>query len=72
MPLGLSFLKGTIMAENPVLLTKEGLAKLEKELAELTTVRRFEVAEPIRPAKELARAQHNPAYDDDNNEEAFV
>ena len=71
-PLSLSFLKGTIMAEKPVLLTKEGLAKLEKELAQLTTVRRPEVADRIRQSKELASAQNNAEYDDAKNEQAFV
>ena len=60
------------MAEKPVLLTKGGLAKLEKELAQLTTVRRAEVAERIRQSKELASAQNNAEYDDAKNEQAFV
>ena len=71
-PLSLSFLKGTIMAEKPVLLTKEGLTKLEKELEQLTTIRRPEVADRIRQSKELASAQNNAEYDDAKNEQAFV
>jgi len=59
-------------AENPVLLTQEGLAKLEQELEHLKGVRRPEVAERIRQAKELASTQNNAEYDDAKNEQAFV
>ena len=60
------------MADNPVLLTEEGLKKLERELKELIHVRRPEVAERIRQAKELASTQNNAEYDDAKNEQAFV
>ena len=60
------------MAENPVLLTQEGLAKMEQELEHLKTVRRPQVAERIRQAKELASTQNNAEYDDAKNEQAFV
>ena len=60
------------MEENPVLLTEEGLAKLEKELDHLKHVRRLEVAERIRQAKELASTQNNAEFDDAKNEQAFV
>ena len=60
------------MVEHPVLLTQEGLAKLEEELEFLKTVRRPQVAERIRQAKELASTQNNAEYDDAKNEQAFV
>ena len=60
------------MPDNPVLLTEEGLARLEKELEHLKTVRRPQVAERIRQAKELASTQNNAEYDDAKNEQAFV
>jgi len=60
------------MTEHPVLLTVEGLAKLEKELEHLKHVRRPEVAERIRQSKELASTQNNAEYDDAKNEQAFV
>ena len=60
------------MADNPVLLTKEGLAKLEQELEQLTSVRRPQVAERIRQSKELASTQNNAEYDDAKNEQAFL
>ena len=60
------------MPDKPVPLTREGLAKLEKELDHLQTVRRQEVAERIHAAKELASTQNNAEYDDAKNEQAFV
>ena len=60
------------MVDHPVLLTQEGLAKLGEELEFLKTVRRPQVAERIRQAKELASTQNNAEYDDAKNEQAFV
>jgi len=60
------------MPEQQVLLTQEGLAKLEHELEHLKTVRRPQVAERIRESKELASTQNNAEYDDAKNEQAFV
>ena len=60
------------MADKPIFLTKEGRAKLEAELAHLTTVRRSEVAERIHSAKEEGDIMENSAYDEAKNEQAFV
>src|SRR3990167_4206751 len=60
------------MPGKSVPLTKEGLAKLQKELDELLTVRRAEVAQRIHDAKELVGAQNTPEYEDARNEQAFV
>jgi transcription elongation factor GreA len=60
------------MVDHPVLLTEEGLARLEKELEQLKAVRRPQVAERIRQAKELASTQNNAEYDDAKNDQAFV
>ena len=60
------------MFSKPVPLTREGLAKLERELEYLRTVRRQEVAGRIHQAKELASTQNNAEYDDAKNEQAFV
>ena len=60
------------MVSKPVPLTREGLAKLERELEYLRTVRRQEVADRIHQAKELASTQNNAEYDDAKNEQAFV
>jgi transcription elongation factor GreA len=60
------------MASKPVPLTKEGLAKLQKELDHLLTVKRAQVAQRIHDAKELVGAQNTPEYEDARNEQAFV
>ena len=60
------------MEEHAVLLTQEGLTKLEQELEHLKTVRRPEVAERIRQSKEFTSTQNNAEFDDAKNEQAFV
>ena len=60
------------MAEKPVPLTKEGMAKLQEELDFLVTVRRPQIAHRIQEAKELTSAQNNAEFDDAKNEQAFV
>jgi len=60
------------MASKPIPLTKEGLDKLQKELDQLLTVGRAEVAQRIHDAKELVGAQNTPEYEDARNEQAFV
>src|SRR3989304_1288926 len=60
------------MPGKSVPLTKEGLAKLQKELDELINVRRAEVAQRIHDAKEMVGAQNTPEYEDARNEQAFV
>ncbi|MHB0869352.1 MAG: transcription elongation factor GreA [Chloroflexota bacterium] len=58
--------------EKTVYLTREGQAKLEEELTHLRTVRRHEVAERIRRAKEFTNTVDNAEYDDAKNEQSFV
>jgi transcription elongation factor GreA len=53
-------------------LTKEGLKKLEEELANLRTVRRHEVAERLHAAQEDGELIENAEYEDAKNEQAFV
>ena len=60
------------MSEEPVLLTKAGLERLEAELLELRTVRRAEVAAAIREAQELGMAQIDGQYEDAKNQQAFL
>jgi transcription elongation factor GreA len=60
------------MAEKEVILTFEGLAKLEGELEHLKTVRRREVAERIKQALEFGDISENSEYDDAKNEQAFI
>ncbi|TLM76284.1 MAG: transcription elongation factor GreA [Actinobacteria bacterium] len=55
-----------------VALTVEGQAKLEEELRFLETVRRREVGERIKAAKEFGDLSENSEYDDAKNEQAWV
>ncbi|HEY8449491.1 MAG TPA: transcription elongation factor GreA [Bacillota bacterium] len=58
--------------QQEVLLTPEGLQKLEEELNYLKTVRRKEVAERIKAARDFGDLYENSEYDDAKNEQAFV
>ena len=58
--------------EKHVILTKEGKEKLEKELQELKTVRRKEVADRIKQAIYFGDISENSEYDDAKNEQAFI
>ena len=58
--------------EKEVVLTKEGLAKLELELEMLKTVKRREVAERIKQAIEFGDISENSEYEDAKNEQAFI
>ena len=60
------------MTQKEILLTPEGLKKLEKELETLKTVKRKEVAQRIKQALEFGDISENSEYDDAKNEQAFV
>jgi len=60
------------MSEKEVLLTAEGLKRLEDELEYLKTTKRREVAERIKSAIEFGDISENSEYDDAKNEQAFV
>src|SRR5512133_2549880 len=53
-------------------LTPEGQTRREEELLHLETVRRREVGERIREAKEFGDISENSEYDDAKNEQAWV
>ena len=55
-----------------VILTPEGLEKLKAELEELTTIKRREVAERIKEAREFGDISENSEYDDAKNEQAML
>lgn len=59
-------------SEKEVVLTLEGLNKLEKELDHLKTVRRREVAERIKQALEFGDISENSEYEDAKNEQGFI
>ncbi len=60
------------MAEKEIVLSPEGLKKLESELEYLKSVRRREVAERIKQARQFGDLDENSEYDDAKNEQAFV
>lgn len=51
-------------------ITAEGLKKLEEEIEYLSTVRRREVSERIREARDFGDISENAEYDDAKNEQA--
>jgi transcription elongation factor GreA len=53
-------------------ISKDGLEKLREELAEMTNVRRPEIAQRIHDAKEHGDLSENAEYEDAKNEQAFV
>ena len=54
------------------LITKEGLEKLKQDLEHLQTVKRREVAERIKEAREFGDIMENSEYDDAKNEQAML
>lgn len=55
-----------------VILTDEGLKKLEEELEQLKTVKRKEIAEKIKVALSFGDLSENSEYDEAKNEQALV
>lgn len=60
------------MSEKPAYITREGLAKLEAELEELTTLGRKDIAERINAAKELGDISESGEYEDAKNQQAHL
>ena len=60
------------MAAKEVILTLEGLKKLEQELELSKTVKRREVAERIKQAIGFGDISENSEYDDAKNEQGFI
>lgn len=58
--------------EKEVVLTKEGLERLENELEHLKSVKREEVAERIKQAIAFGDITENSEYEDAKNEQAFI
>jgi transcription elongation factor GreA len=55
-----------------VILTPQGYKKLQQEIEELSTVRRREVAERIRIAREFGDIAENAEYDSAKNDQAHL
>ena len=66
----MSFLEGLSLKE--IVLTKEGYTALKKEIEELSTTRRREVAERIKVAREFGDIAENAEYDSAKNEQAML
>lgn len=60
------------MVKEKVYLTREGLKSLQEEHDSLIDVRRKEVAEKLRKARELGDVSENAAYDAARDEQAFI
>ncbi|MGE5373140.1 MAG: transcription elongation factor GreA [Solirubrobacterales bacterium] len=60
------------MSEKEVILTRQGLKKLEDELEHLKSVKRKEIAERIKQAIEFGDISENSEYEDAKNEQAFI
>ncbi|HPT70375.1 MAG TPA: transcription elongation factor GreA, partial [Syntrophomonas sp.] len=58
--------------DREIILTKEGLERLETELETLKSTRREEVAERIKQAIAFGDISENSEYEDAKNEQAFI
>ena len=58
--------------QRDVILTPEGLQNLKEEIEFLSTVKRREVAERIKEAREFGDISENSEYDDAKNEQALL
>jgi transcription elongation factor GreA len=63
---------GVLVMDREVLLTTDGLRKLEDELEHLKSVKRREVAERIKVAIGYGDISENSEYEDAKNEQAFI
>jgi transcription elongation factor GreA len=73
-PAGTAFLYPGCMeaALKEVILTAEGHKKLKEEIEHLSSVKRREVAERIKQAREFGDITENSEYDDAKNEQAML
>ncbi|MCX8033149.1 MAG: transcription elongation factor GreA [Thermoleophilia bacterium] len=60
------------MSRKEVVLTEEGLRRLQEEVNYLSTVKRQEVAERIRASREFGDITENAEYDAAKNEQALL
>ncbi len=60
------------MKEDEIVLSPEGLKRLEKELEHLKSVKRKEIAARIREAREFGDISENAEYENAKNEQAFL
>jgi len=60
------------VSRKEVILTEDGLKQLQDEVSYLSNVKREEVAERIRQAREFGDISENSEYDDAKNEQALL
>ena len=60
------------MSQKKILITKEGLAKLQSELEHLLSVRRQDIASKIKRDREMGGTENNAEYEDAKKDQAFV
>src|SRR5215471_8977115 len=63
---------GELFVEKDVILTQSGYDKLKATIEELETVKRREVADRIKAAREFGDISENSEYDDAKNEQALL
>ena len=61
-----------MLQDKPVPITQKGLDKLQAELDELLRVKRPEVAERIKSAKEFGDISENAEYEDAKNDQGWI
>lgn len=61
-----------MLQDKPVPITQKGLDKLQAELDELLSVKRPEVAERIKSAKEFGDISENAEYEDAKNDQGWI
>jgi transcription elongation factor GreA len=59
------------LAEKPIFLTREGKTKLQSELDQLINVKRPEIAEQIKQAKEAGDISENAAFEDAKHQQGM-
>lgn len=60
------------MTQKKYEITQEGLEKLKAEYDQLISMRRKEVADKIKRAREMGGTENNAEYEDAKNEQAFI
>ena len=60
------------MIDREIILTPEGFQRLKEEIEYLSSVKRDEVAERIRAARDFGDISENSEYDDAKNEQAML
>ena len=60
------------MGQKKIIITQQGLDKLKSELEHLISIRRQEVADEIKRAREMGGTENNAEYEDAKNDQAFV